>query len=107
MTYFARRRHDVVVEESFDLVRLDLPQQALDLQLNLPLAVNTYGDHNGAEEHEAEDSGDEHRQQVAVVFRAVLVLEAALWLIGRDGAALGPVNAHDVVEFVFLGIKVD
>lgn len=51
MTYFTRRRDDVVVEEAFDLVRLNFPQQSLDFQLNLPLAVDAYRDHDGAEKH--------------------------------------------------------
>lgn len=73
ITYFTRWRDDVVVEESFDLVRLDLPQQAFNLQLDLPLAVNTYGDHDGAEKNETENAGDNHRHHVTVVFCAELV----------------------------------
>lgn len=101
VTYFTRRRDDVVVEESFDLVRLDLPQQPLDLQLDLPLAVYTYGDHDGAEEYEAEHAGNNHRQHVPIVLRAQLVLKAALRFVGWN-VTTRPLDAHDVVELVFL-----
>lgn len=81
LTYFARRRDDVVVEESFDLVRLDLPQQTLDLQFNLPLAVDADGDDDRAEQQQPENTGDDHRDDVTVVLGAVLVEEATLRLI--------------------------
>lgn len=101
MTYFTRRRDDVVVEESFDLVRLYFPQQSFNLQLDFPLPVNTYGNNDRTEQHQSEDAGDNHRCHVAVVFRAQLVLKAALRFVGWNRSA-GPVDTQDVIEFVFL-----
>lgn len=101
MTYFTRRRHDVIVTESFDLVRFNLPQQSFNLQLNLPLSVNTYGDHDGAEKNEAKYAGDNHRQHMSIVLCAMFIFEATLRFIGGNGAAR-PINTHDVVELVFL-----
>lgn len=104
ITYFTRRRDDVVVEEAFDLVRLDLPQQPLDLQLDLPLPVNTDGNDDRTEQNQAEYTSYNHRRHVTVVLRAQLVLEAALRFVGGNRAAR-PVDTQDVIEFVFLRVR--
>jgi DNA transposition AAA+ family ATPase len=102
MTYFTWRRDNVVVEESFDFMGFNFPQQSFNLQLNLPLAVNTRGDDDGAEKDEAKDARNHHRNHMTVVFRAQLVKEATLWFI-RGFRATRPIDTHDVVEFVLLG----
>lgn len=81
MPYFTRRRDNIVVEEAFDFVRFNLPQQPFNLQFNLPFPVNTDCNHDGAEENETENAGDNHRQHMAVIFRAKLVVEATLRLV--------------------------
>jgi hypothetical protein len=82
-------------------MRFNLPQKSLNLQFNLPLSINTYGDHDRTKEHETKNPSNNHRHHMTIIFCAQLILEATLRLIGGDGIEL-PIDSCDCVEFVFL-----
>lgn len=55
---------------------IDLPQQTLDLLLDLPPSVYAEGEHGRAEEYGRQDARGHDAVRVAVVFGTVLVQES-------------------------------
>ncbi len=83
-----------------DVARIDFPDETGDLLFDLPLAVHEQGDDDGGQEEGTQDAGRDLRVAQSVVGgRTVLVLVAALGLVGRR-SAVHPRDPLDFREFL-------
>ena len=89
--HLTRRGHHVVVRVADYFVGLDLPEQALDLLLDLPLAIHAHRDHRRAEEQHPKGYRGDDAAVMRVVLGTVLVQETATWL-GLRLVLPGPVH---------------
>lgn len=103
-TYVTRRRDDVPLEVVVDFVAVDLPQQPLDLLLDLPLAVDAHRDDARTEEQDGQNAGRDDVVQMRVPLLAHLVVEAARRLVVRN-RPLRPLDLGVMAYFVHLEFR--
>jgi hypothetical protein len=101
--YLTRRRNDVSIEKSSNLLCINFPKQSLNFQLDFPFTINAHRNHTHTEQHQTQNTSHNHGRDVCRVLLAKFIFKSTRWLIEGFFFAR-PINAYRGINyFVFLG----